>query len=75
MKAISYMSSQCNNEVGQKKALRMMMECVDNIEKIFTAVYNKEEMKNLVRIFTVEIAKAERIAKTDFQTITRKSVA
>ena len=41
MKAISYMSSQCNNEVGQKKALRMMMECVDNIEKIFTAVYNK----------------------------------
>ena len=75
MKAISYMSSQCNNEVGQKKALRMMMECVDNIEKIFTAVYNKEEMKNLVRIFTVEIAKAERIAKTDFQKITRKSVA
>lgn len=76
IKEISYMSSQCNHEVGQKKALRMMMECVDNMEKICSTIYNKEELKNLNRLFfAVQIAKAERLAKTDFHNITRKSVA
>lgn len=75
MKEISYMSSQSNNEVAQKKALRMMMECVDNMEKICTCIYKKEELKNLERLFTVEIAKVDRLSKTDFQSIKRKSVA
>ena len=75
MKNVSYLSSQCDREVGQKKALRMMMECVDNIEKICSCIYKKEELKNLNRLFMVEIAKAERMTKTDFQNITRKSVA
>jgi hypothetical protein len=75
MKDVSYMSSQCDHEVGQKKALRMMMECVDNIEKICTSIYKKDELKNLNRLFIVEIAKAERLSKTDFHNITRKSVA
>lgn len=75
MKNISYLSSQCDREVGQKKALRMMMECVDNIEKICLSVYKKEELLNLNRLFVVEMAKAERLAKSDFQAITRRSVA
>lgn len=76
IKEISYMSSQSNHEVGKKKSLRMMMECVDNMEKICLSVYSKEELKNLNRLFfTVEIAKAERLAKSDFQGIIRKSVA
>lgn len=75
MKEVSYMSSQCNQEVGQKKALRMMMECVDNMEKIRECIHKKEALKSLDRLFTVEIAKAERLSKTDFQTIKRKSVA
>ncbi|MBC7539604.1 MAG: hypothetical protein H7281_12340 [Bacteriovorax sp.] len=75
MKNISYLSSQCDREVGQKKALRMMMECVDNIEKICSCIYKKEEIKNLNHLFLIEITKAERLAKTDFQTITRRSAA
>lgn len=75
MKDVSYMSSQCDHEVGQKKALRMMMECVDNMEKICTCIYKKEELKNMNRLFTVEIAKVDRLSKTDFSSITRKSVA
>ncbi len=75
MKNVSYLSSQCDREVGQKKALRMMMECVDYIEKIYLHINNKDQMKNLIRLFVVEIAKAERLEKTDFQNITRKSVA
>ena len=61
--------------MGQKKALRMMIDCVDYIEKISLSLSNKDEMKNLYRLFVVEVAKAERLAKSDFQTITRKSVA
>lgn len=75
IKNISYLSSQCDREVGQKKALRMMMECVDNIDKICSAIYKKEELKTLNRFFLGEIAKAERMAKNEFQNITRKSVA
>ncbi|MGZ3787646.1 MAG: hypothetical protein ACXVLQ_03945 [Bacteriovorax sp.] len=75
LKDISYMCSQSNREVAQKKALRMMIDCVENIEKICSAIYRKEELKNLNRLFLVEITKAERLAKTDFQNITRKSVA
>lgn len=75
MKEISYMSSQCDREVCQKKALRMMMECVDNMEKICGCIHKKEELKSLNRLFVVEIAKVERLAKTDFHDITRKSVA
>ena len=75
MKNVSYLSSQCDREVGQKKALRMMMECVDYIEKIYLHINNKDQMKNLIRLFVVEIAKAERLEKTDFQNITRRSVA
>ncbi|MDD4975948.1 MAG: hypothetical protein PHY93_16445 [Bacteriovorax sp.] len=75
MKNISYLSSQCDREVGQKKALRMMMECVDYIEKICSSIYKKEEVKHLNRLLLIEIAKAERLEKTDFQTITRRSVA
>jgi hypothetical protein len=75
VKSVSYLSSQCDREVGQKKALRMMMDCVDYIEKIHMHIRNKDEMKNLYRLFVVEIAKAERMEKTEFQNITRKSVA
>jgi hypothetical protein len=75
VKSVSYLSSQCDREVGQKKALRMMMDCVDYIEKIHMHIRNKDEMKNLYRLFVVEIAKAERMSKTEFQNITRKSVA
>lgn len=75
IKDISYLSSQCDREVGQKKALRMMMECVDNIDKICSAIYKKEELKTLNRFFIGEIAKAERMAKNEFQNITRRSVA
>jgi len=75
MKNISYLSSQCDREIGQKKALRMMMECVDNIEKICMSIYTKEKLVSLNRLFVVEMAKAERLAKTDFQGITRRSVA
>lgn len=75
MKSISYLSSQCDREVGQKKALRMMIDCVDYIEKIYLSINKKEEMKNLNRLFVVEIAKADRLTKSDFQNITRKSVA
>lgn len=75
IKEISYMSSQSDREVGQKKALRMMMECVDHIEKICLSIYKKEELKSLNRLFVIEIAKVERLAKSDFQNITRRSVA
>jgi hypothetical protein len=75
VKSVSYLSSQCDREVGQKKALRMMMDCVDYIEKIHMHIRNKDEMKNLYRLFVVEIAKAERMEKTEFQNIARKSVA
>jgi hypothetical protein len=75
MKDITYMSSQIDNETSQKKCLRMMMECVDNMEKICSAIYNKEQLKALNRLFLVEIAKVERLSKTDFHTITRKSIA
>lgn len=75
IKEVSYMSSQCDHEVGQKKALRMMMECVDNMEKIAACIYKKEELKSLDRLFMVEIAKADRLSKTDFHSIKRKSVA
>lgn len=75
IKEISYMSSQSDREVGQKKALRMMMECVDHIEKICLSIYQKEELKSLNRLFVIEIAKVERLAKSDFQNITRRSVA
>jgi chemotaxis protein histidine kinase CheA len=75
IKNISYLSSQCDREVGQKKALRMMMECVDNMDKICNSIYKKEELKTLNRLFIGEIAKAERMARADFQNITRKSVA
>lgn len=75
VKSVSYLSSQCDREVGQKKALRMMMDCVDYIEKIHMHIRNKDEMKNLYRLFVVEIAKADRMSKNEFQNITRKSVA
>lgn len=69
------MSSQCDHEVGQKKAIRMMMDCVDNMDKICQCILKKEELKSLERFFTVEMAKVDRLSKTDFQTIKRKSVA
>lgn len=75
IKEVSYMSSQCDHEVGQKKAIRMMMECVDNMEKICQCILKKEELKSLDRFFAVEIAKVDRLSKTDFHSITRKSVA
>lgn len=75
VKSVSYLSSQCDREVGQKKALRMMMDCVDYIEKIHMHINSKDEMKHLYRLFVGEIAKAERLGKTEFQNITRKSVA
>jgi hypothetical protein len=75
VKNVSYLSSQCDREIGQKKALRMMMECVDYIEKIYLNLKNKEALKNLYRLFLVENAKADRMAKTEFQNITRQSVA
>jgi len=76
IKTISYLSSQCEREIGQKKALRMMIECVENIEKICSSIYSKEDLKNLNRtLFTVEIAKVDRLTRSDFQNITRKSVA
>lgn len=75
IKEVSYMSSQCDHEVGQKKALRMMMECVDNMEKIAACIYKKEELKSLDRLFMVEIAKVDRLSRTDFYSIKRKSVA
>jgi hypothetical protein len=75
VKNVSYLSSQCDREIGQKKALRMMMECVDYIEKIYLNLKNKEALKNLYRLFLVENAKADRMTKTEFQNITRRSVA
>ncbi len=75
IKEVSYMSSQCNHVVGQKKALRMMIECTDNMEKICRCIHKKEELKSLDRLFIVEIAKVDRLSKTDFQSIKRKSVA
>lgn len=75
IKEVSYMSSQCDHEVGQKKAIRMMMDCVDNMDKICQCILKKEELKSLERFFTVEMAKVDRLSKTDFQTIKRKSVA
>lgn len=75
IKSISYLSSQCDREIGQKKALRMMMDCVDFIEKIYIQINTNENMKPLYRLFVIEIAKADRLAKSDFQSITRKSVA
>jgi hypothetical protein len=75
VKSVSYLSSQCDREIGQKKALRMMMECVDYIEKIYININNKEALKNLYRLLLGEIAKADRLTKTDFQNITRKSIA
>lgn len=75
IKEVSYMSSQCDQDTGQKKALRMMMECVDNMEKICQCILKKEDLKSLDRFFTVEISKVDRLSKTDFQSIKRKSVA
>jgi chemotaxis protein histidine kinase CheA len=75
IKSVSYLSSQCDREIGQKKALRMMIECVDNLEKICSSIHKKEEMKALNRMFLGEIAKGERMEKAEFQSITRKSVA
>jgi hypothetical protein len=75
IKEVSYMSSQSQHEVGQKKALRMLIECVENMEKICSCIYKKEELKSLDKLFMIEIAKADRLGKSDFQKITRKSVA
>lgn len=75
IKNISYLSSQCDHEVGQKKTLRMMMECVDNIDKICSSIYKKEELKSLNRLFILEISKAERMEKTEFQKLTKKTAS
>lgn len=75
IKGVCYMSSQSDIEVGQKKTLRMMMECVENMDKICSCIYKKEELKNLNKLFIMEIGKADRLAKTEFAKITRKSVA
>ncbi len=75
MKDVCYMCSQYDHEVGQKKVLRMMIECNDILEKIPTCIYKTEEFKKYSRTFTVEMAKAERMSRTEFQGITRKSCA
>ncbi|MFA6236307.1 MAG: hypothetical protein WC635_03180 [Bacteriovorax sp.] len=75
IKNISYLSSQSDRELGQKKALRMMMDCVDNIEKICLIIYKKDELAKLERSFLQEIARADHLTKTEFQNITRKSIA
>lgn len=75
IKEVSYMSSQCNHEVGQKKALRMMIACTGNMEKICACIHKKEELKSLDRLFMIEIAKVDRLSKTDFHSIKSKSAA
>ncbi len=75
MKDVCYMCSQYDHEVGQKKVLRMMIECNDLLEKIPSCIYNTEEFKKYSRTFTVEMAKAERLGRAEFHGITRKSCA
>lgn len=75
MKDVCYMCSQYNHEVGQKKVLRMMIECNDILKKIPECIYKTEEFKKYSRVFLVEVTKAERLGKIEFQDITRKSCA
>lgn len=75
MKDVCYMCSQYNHEVGQKKVLRMMIECNDVLAKIPECIYKTEEFKKYSRIFLVEMTKAERLGKAEFSSITRKSCA
>ncbi len=75
MKDVTYMCSQYNHEIGQKKVLRMMIECNEILEKVPTCIYQNEEFKKYSRAFTVEMAKAERLSKFEFHGISRKSCA
>lgn len=75
MKDVSYLCSQYNHETGQKKVLRMMIECNDILEKIPQCIYKAEEFKKHSRVFLVEMTKAERLEKVEFQGISRKSCA
>ncbi len=75
MKDVSYMCSQYGHETGQKKVLRMMIECNDILVKIPECIHKSEEFKKYSRIFLVEVTKAERLGKIEFQNITRKSCA
>lgn len=75
MKDMCYLCSQSTNETAQKKVLRMMIECNEILDKVPRAVVNPLEFKNFSRVFLVETTKAERLEKTDFRDITRKSCA
>ncbi len=75
MKDVCYSCSQVDNEMAHKKVLRMMMECNEVLEKVPAAIANTEEFKKFTRVFLVETAKADRMAKTEFRSITRKSIA
>jgi hypothetical protein len=75
MKEVCYSCSQSDNEMAQKKVARMMIECNEILEKVPTAILNPVEFKNFTRVFLVETAKADRMSKTEFRNIVRKSVA
>ena len=75
MKDVCYLCSHYNHEIGQKKVLRMMIECNDILDRVPSCLVNKEEFKKLSRLFLVEVTKAERLAKIEFSNIQRKSCA
>lgn len=75
MKDVTYMCSQSNLEVAQKKVLRMMMECTEILDGTPKAIINTEEFKKYSRTFLIETTKAQKLEKTEFSDITRKSCA
>lgn len=75
MKEVSYCASQSENEMAQKKVVRMMIECNEILEKVPAALKNPKDFKNFSRVFLVETAKADRMQKAEFRNITRKSIA
>lgn len=75
LKEVCYMASQSENLKGQKKALRMMIECLGFLEKLTEAIYEPEKIKVFNKNIAIEKGKAERLTNAEFAAVTRKSCA
>ena len=75
LKDVCYMASQSENLKGQKKTLRMMIECIGFMETLVEAIYEPTKIKLFNKNIQIEMGKAERLGRAEFASITRKSCA
>ncbi|OIQ15481.1 MAG: hypothetical protein BM556_17740 [Bacteriovorax sp. MedPE-SWde] len=75
IKDVTYMASRSDNMQGHKKVIRMMIECIQNLEEMCSWIYKPKEITLHKNKLIAEVRRAERLNKQEFYSVDKKSCA